>query len=175
MKRIALTAVLGAALIAGPASVDAHHRAGHTKGPKGPPPKAKKCGVVKRGFVVRGTNASFAVTQNADGTYDGSVTLTATRANRHARKSGVNASDSTAETFALDDTKIKLVGVTDGSDPDTTVDPDDVQATDVVRLIGKIPFAKRGPRKRPCGDQGFGSDRYGDPTIRRANVKRPAS
>ena len=156
MTKIMLTAVLGAALVAAPAAVEA-------KKPDNPGAQgnqgSKRCKSIKRGFVVKGTNASFAVTQNPDGTYDGSVTLTATKANRHAEKSGVNADDQTPETFQLDDTKIKG-------------DPAAVQPDDTVKLIGKVPYAKKGSRKRPCDDQGFGEDRYGDPAIRKASIKK---
>src|SRR5207248_2907187 len=111
-----------------------------------------------------------------DGTWSGTVTLTATGANSHAHKSGVNSTDTTPETFALDHTKI-IFGpdVTDGSDPDTTVGPGDVVPTDAVKLIGKIPYEKRGSSKKPCPDSNdFGSDRYGDPRIRQVTVNREA-
>ena len=152
MKKIFFSAALAAALVVAPAAVDA-------KKPDNPPAKSKRCKTVNRGFSVSGTNAVFTVTQNPDGTYDGSVTLKATKANKHARKSGVNAKDDTPETFQLDDTKIK------GKDPATT------QPDDTVKLTGKIKYAKKGSKKHPCGDQGFGSDRYGDPTIRKAHIR----
>lgn len=177
MKRVFLSAVLGAALIVTPVA-QANHGSNHGKKPtqKKTPDSKGRCGVVKKGFVVTGNNAVFNVTQNSDGTYDGTVTLTATQTNSHAKKSGVNATDTNPETFNLDDTKITFgEGVTDGADEGTDVGPADVVASDRVKLIGKVAYAKKGSKKNPCSDRGFGSDRYGDYKIRKATVNREST
>jgi hypothetical protein len=173
MKRTILAAVLGAALVVVPA-VDAKKPPKKAPHSKKTPSSKGRCGVVNKGWVVSGDNATFTVTQNADGTYDGTVTLTAHSANHHAKKSGVNATDTNSETFNLDDAKIVFgPDVTDGADADTTVGPGDVLATDTVKLIGKVPYAKKGSKKKPCtGHEDFGSDRYGDAKIRQVTVNR---
>ena len=148
MKRILMAAVMAAALVVAPAAI--------AKKPDNAGSKSKRCAPAKVGFVVQGNNAVFTVTQNTDGTYDGEVTLTATQANKHARKSGVNDEDTAPETFQLDDAKI--VG-----------DPATVTPTDTVKLVGKIERSKRGGKKKPC--EGFNADdRYGDPAIRKATI-----
>lgn len=152
MKRILMAAVMAAALVVAPAATAAKPENPGSQGQG----KSKRCAPSKVGFVVQGNNAVFTVTQNTDGTYDGEVTLTATQANKHARKSGVNDEDTAPETFQLDDAKI--VG-----------DPATVTPTDVVKLVGKIERSKRGGKKKPC--EGFNADdRYGDPKIRKATI-----
>ena len=173
MKRLVITALAGVLAVAVPAQ--AHHKPGHDKPnthSNHSPSSKGRCGVVNRGWNVTGDNATFAVTKNADGTYDGTVTLITTGGNSHAHRSGVNSTDTTPETFNLDDTKIIFENVTDGDDVDTEVGPADVLATDTVKLIGKIPYAKKGSKKKPCADRGFGTDRYGDVKIRQAVVHR---
>src|SRR5436305_7103614 len=94
MKRLIVGALAVSAVIAVPAQAN-HGKPGthspnnhsHSHSSKG------RCGVVNRGFTVTGNNATFAVTQNTDGTWSGDVTLTATGANSHAHKSGVNSTD----------------------------------------------------------------------------------
>jgi hypothetical protein len=169
LKRFILTAVLSAALTTGATVAQADHPT-HPPHPPTPKNHSKRCAVVKRAFIVSGTNATFAGTKNADGTYSGDLTLTPKHANRAARKSGVDTKAGTPITLHLDNTKVKLTGgVTDLSA---------LQPTDRVHVIGKIPYAKKGGHgKNACPDAGFGDDRYDSDhiVIRKVTVHRPSA
>jgi hypothetical protein len=172
-----MAVVVGTALIAVPAQAKKPNHGKsetHKTHAKKAPESKGRCGVKKVGWNVSGDNATFAVTKNADGTYDGTVTLTAHKANGHAENSGVNADDTTAETFNLDNTKINFgEDVTDGPDEGTDVGPADVVATDTVKLNGKVQRAKKGSKKKPCAArEGFNDKRYGAYTVRKATVNR---
>jgi len=131
-KTILLTTVLGAALAVGGVAAEAKPGA-HAKGPakagkaKG---HAKKCAKPRNvGFVVKGTFVSGDAT---------GVTLKVTKANRHALKSGlVTVGDNYTATAA----KIRYVNRTG---------PSDAQATDKVRVVGKVTKLKKG-----CSASGF--------------------
>jgi hypothetical protein len=111
---------------------DARHHSGKAK------PQAKiykgrsgKCMKPKRvGFVVTGTVATMDAS---------SLTLTVTKANRHANKwLALNA-----PTFATAGVKLRLKGIVD-STRDGLVDHADVLPTDRARVIGKLIRPKRG-------------------------------
>lgn len=137
-KTILLTTVLGAVLAVGGVAAEAKPgkraggaakagKAGKAKG------QAKKCAKQRKvGFVVKGTFVSGDAV---------SVTLKVTKANRHALKSGlVTVGDEYTATPA-DPAKIRYVNRTG---------PGDAQATDKVRVIGKVTALKKG-----CPDAGF--------------------
>ena len=169
MKRLLLALTLSAALATGATAAQADHP---THPPHPSTPKAndhsKRCGVVKRAYIVSGDHASFTGTKNADGTYTGDLTLSPNHANRPARKSGVDTKNHTPITLHLDNTKVKLTG--------GATDLSALQPTDKVKVIGKIPYAKKGGHgKNACPDAGFGDDRYDSDhiTVRRVVVHRP--
>jgi hypothetical protein len=166
LKRLILAAALSCALTTGATVAQADHPA-HPPHPN-KPADSKRCAVIKRAFIVSGTNATFTGTKNADGTYTGDLTLTPKHANHAARKSGVDPKAGTPITLHLDNTKVKLTGgITDLSA---------LQPTDRVHVIGKIPYAKKGGHgKNACPDAGFGEDRYDSDhiVIRKVTVHRP--
>src|SRR5262245_45494581 len=93
---MAATCVLLVVPAVAPAVGQAHHKPGHTKGPKGEQgpkgehPKSKHCNKPEKnvGFVVRGTLTSFTADNPATPANEASVSITVTGANRHARNSG---------------------------------------------------------------------------------------
>lgn len=162
MKRLVVAATLSAALVAGGATAQAHQT--HP-----PNTHSKRCSVIKRAFIVSGDHASFTGTKNSDGTYTGTLTLSPNHANHAAHKSGVDTKNHTPITLQLTNAHVKLVGLTDF----TTL-----QATDKVKVIGKIPYAKKGGHgDKACPDQGFGDDRYDSDhiTVRKVVVHRPST
>ena len=142
MKRILLTASLVTALAAGGVTMaDARPaEGGKAQG------QAKKCTKPNKvGFVVRGTFVS------ADAT---SVTLKVTKANRHARKSGLVTVGESFTATPSDASKIRYVGRTGASD---------AQPTDKVKVKGKVTRLKKG-----CSDESFSPTA----TIRKVVVKQ---
>jgi hypothetical protein len=100
------------------------------------------------GFAAAGTLAGYTA---------GSVTLTVTRANKHARTFIAGA----GSTFSTAGARVRFDGVTD-ADGSGTVDFADVLPTDVVRVIGKVSRPKHGC---PAGDAAL--------TLRKVQVVRP--
>ena len=134
-KTILLTTVLGAALAVGGVAAEAKPGA-HAKGlakagkAKG---QAKKCAKQRKvGFVVKGTFVSGDAT---------SVTLKVTKANRHALKSGLVTVGDEYTATPTDPAKIRYVN---------RIGAGDAQATDKVRVIGKVTALKKG-----CPAAGF--------------------
>ena len=127
---------------------------------------------VSKGFVVKGTLASFTADDPATAANEESVTLTVTKANRHAKRSGELADQDAAKpgvqvkgaTFSADgatDTngfKVKLVGYDSGETPATG---------DKVTLVGKVSVTKA--RCAPAGTST--ADRYGDVNVRKVKIK----
>ena len=116
----------------------------------------KSCDAKNKAFVVKGTFVS----STAD-----SVTLTVTRANRHARRSGElvdtdAGTEGTQVTYssASDDYTLKLSGY-DG-------DTDTPSPGDKVRVKGKIAYTKK-----RCAPEGTSvEDRYGDVNVKRVKL-----
>ena len=131
-KTILLTTALGAALAAGGVAAEARpgaHGKGATKAGKAKG-HAKKCAKARKvGFVVRGTFVS--------GT-GRTVTLTVTKANRHARKSGLVTA---GENFTITARKVRYVHRSG---------PSDAEVGDKVRVVGKVTKLKKG-----CSASGF--------------------
>jgi hypothetical protein len=177
-KTIRLLALLVAAcaLLVAPAVGQAHHKPGHSKGPKGEHQNngqthSKRCKKSSKnvGFVVRGTLTAF--TPDVEGTpaNEASVTITVTGANRHARNSGelVDTDPATpgtqvqggpySVTGAADPFKVKLVDYEPGELP---------AAGDSVKIIGKVARTKA-----KCAPAGTSLDeRYGDVNIRKVVI-----
>jgi hypothetical protein len=181
-RNIRLLAVLVAAvaLLAAPAAGLAHHKPGHTKGPKngqngknGHRGQNKSQGCKKPakkvGFVVRGTLTSFTADVEGTPASEAVVSITVTGANRHARNSGelqdmdpatpgtqVQGGLYTA-TASTDPFKVKLAGYEAGETP---------AAGDSVKIIGKIARTKA-----RCAPDGTSlADRYGDENVRKVVI-----
>ena len=127
---------------------------------------------VNKGFVVKGTLDSFTADNPATEANEESVTLTVTKANRHAKRSGELADQDASKpgvqvkgsTFSADGAtdpngfKVKLVGYENGETP---------ASGDKVTLVGKISVTKA-----KCAPTGTSTaDRYGDVNVRKVKIK----
>ena len=149
INRILLSAVAAAAVAAvpayagGPGSKPEHPaqakgpKAGTTHGHKG----GKSCTPRKKAYVAAGVVEAAALTKNADGTYDGTLTVAVKKTNRHGRDH-----KGTSQTYTLDDARVTLPD----ADGNGTVDAADAQAGQLAKVIGKITVL----RKR-CDATGF--------------------
>ena len=170
-KTIRLLPLLVAALLVVPAVGQAHHKPGHTKGPKsGQPSHGCKKPATKVGFVVRGTLTTFTADDpNTTPANEASLSITVTGANRHARNSGelVDTDPSTpgtqvqggpyTVTGATDPFTVKLVGFGSGETP---------AAGDPVKIIGKVARTKA-----KCAAPGTSlADRYGQVNVRKVVI-----
>jgi hypothetical protein len=163
--------VAACALLAVPAVGQAHHKPGHTHGPKGDHPSSKGCKKPAKnvGFVVRGTLTSFTADVPATPANEASVNITVTRANRHARNSGELADtdpgtpgtqvqgDPYAVNGSTDPFTVKLVGFEPAETP---------AAGDAVKIVGKV--ARTKARCAPAGTSL--ADRYGQVNVRRVVI-----
>ena len=139
-----------------------------------PPSSAGGCKhpTVNRGFVVKGTLDSFTADDPATAANEESVTLTVTKANRHAKLSGELADQDASKpgvqvkgaTFSADGAsdpngfKVKLVDYAAGETP---------ALGDRVTLVGKISVTKA-----KCAPAGTSTaDRYGDVNVRRVKIQ----
>jgi len=163
MKRF-LVASAALALLAAPMGAEAKPKPNKNAG-------GCKHPTVKKGFVVKGTLVSFTADNPATQADEESVTLTVTKANRHARVSGELADQDPAKpgvqvkgsTFSADGAdpngfKVKLVGYESGETP---------ASGDKVKLVGKISVTKA-----KCAPAGTSTaDRYGDVNVRKVKIK----
>ena len=156
----ALGAIAVASLLVLPATAQADHKGephgkGNAKGKsKG---QAKSCAKApKVGFSVKGTLVTFTADDPTTAANEASVTLTVTKANGHARKSGEFAATHTVN--AADDAfRLKLSGY-EGTDTPS--------AGDKVKVTGKIARTKA-----KCAAPGTSTaDRYGTPDVRKVKV-----
>src|SRR3954447_5279142 len=144
-KRILLAAAAVAVAAAVPAS--AHGPADHPEQAKGPKSEkthgnskskskgtSKSCTPRKKAYVAAGTVEAAALTKNADGTYDGTLTVAVTKTNHHARPH-----KGTSQTYTLDDAKVKLAD----ADGNGTIDAADAQPGQRAKVIGKITVLKK--------------------------------
>jgi hypothetical protein len=135
-------------------------------------PKGCKKPTVSKGFVVKGTLDSFTADDPGTGANEESVTLTVTKANGHAKRSGELADQDAIKpgvqvkgaTFSADGAtdpngfKVKLVGYGTGEAPATG---------DKVTLVGKVSVTKA-----KCAPGGTSTaDRYGDVNVRKVKIK----
>jgi hypothetical protein len=159
-----LAMALAAALFAVPATA-LGAKGGQGKSKKGGQGKAKSHGKSKAcakthgvGFQVKGTLVSVTVDDAATtDASEGSVTLTVTSANKHARNSG-----DVTETYTVpagDAYELKLSG-------DGTVAP---AAGDRVKVKGRVPVT----RKRCAAEGTTVADRYGTPDVTRVKISKP--
>ncbi len=93
--------------------------------------KSHKCMPHGVAYVASGTLVSDTLTENANGTVSGEVTVEVLHTNHHAR-----ADKGTTKTYSVENAHVKLV-VPD-SDKDGTVAVDDLAAGDRVKVIGKL-------------------------------------
>jgi hypothetical protein len=105
---------------------------------------AKRCAPQKVAYVASGTLVSQALTKNADGSYDGTLTADVKRANHHGR-----SHKSTTQTYTLDDANVKFGGIPD-RDANGTVDAADLRAGDRVKVMGRVTRLKK-----RCDTTGF--------------------
>jgi hypothetical protein len=169
--RVLALLVAAIALLAAPTLGQAHHKPGHTKGPKNGQNKSQSCKKpAKRvGFVVRGTLTSFTADVAGTPANEASVSITVTGASRHARNSGelqdmdpatpgtqVQGGPYTASA-STDPFTVRLVDYEAGESP---------AAGDRVRIIGKI-----NRTKARCAPDGTSlADRYGDENVRKVVI-----
>ena len=163
-KRIQVLALLvaAAALLVVPAIGQAAHKPGHTPGSK-----SKRCKkpTVNKGFVVKGTVVSYTADTAATPANEGTVTITVTKANRHARVSGdlTDANPALAGdqyTVPATDTggfKVTLSEYEAGETPG---------AGDRVRISGKVAVTRK---RCATAEQDTVAERYGA-----VNVKKVA-
>jgi hypothetical protein len=118
VRKLALVGALGAFVVAVPAQAD---KPAHPPKPAHPAPKAPDCTPHNHGFKASGTLVSSALTKNADGTYDGTITVDVKKAN-HKAPTG-------SQTYTLDDAKVKF---------HHGVDPLAPAAGSRVKIHGKI-------------------------------------
>jgi hypothetical protein len=121
---------------------------GHPEHPSHPshpshPGNPHKCMQRNVAYVVSGTLVGQTLSENADGTYSGDVTITVTRTNRHAA-----GDEGMTKTYTLTDARVKL-RVAD-IDHDGSVGLDDLVAGDRVKAIGKITTLSK-----KCNQSGF--------------------
>lgn len=166
--RTFLTVLAAGALLAIPATGQAHHKTGHTKGGKGTSKSCAKAGEVA--FNVGGTYVSSTPDDPAVAGNQASVTVLVTSANSHARKSGELAdTDATKPGLQY---KGGTYTVSGGGTDDFTVRfngyeaPDTASPGDKVNVSGKVPLTKK-----KCAPSGTSTaDRYGKPDIRRVTI-----
>jgi hypothetical protein len=133
-KRILLATAAVAVVAAVPAS--AHGPGDHPEQAKGPKAEkthgkgqSKRCTPRNKAYVAKGVVESAALTKNADGTYDGTITVAVSKTNRHGRPH-----KGTSQTYTLDDARVRLPD----ADGNGTVDGADAQAGQRAMVIGKI-------------------------------------
>ena len=122
----------------------------------------------KVGYMVSGTLVSLTADDPATtDTFEGSVTITVTHANGHARRSGEIADqDATQEgtqvagaTYTVSGDAYKLV-LHDYEEPDTP------SPGDLVNVIGRIPRTQA-----KCAPEGTSlADRFGTPNVRQVGI-----
>jgi len=162
-KKIQTTALLVAAgaLLAVPTIGEAAHKPSHSPGTK-----SKRCKkpTVNKGFVVKGTVVSYTADDAATPANEGTVTITVTKANKHARVSGELATPDSNPLPGVqytvptsDSFKVTLSEYEAGETPG---------AGDRARISGKVAVTRK---KCATAQQDTVAERYGD-----VNVKKVA-
>lgn len=154
MKKLALTTALALAALAVPAAAKDHPDHGskakaHAEHGQSQDAKAHKCKLHGVGYVVGGTLESGTLTKNADGTYDGTLTVKVAQANHHAV-----ADKATSKTYTLDDARVNLHGQ----------DPAALKPGSRVKLQGKVTKLNK-----KCDQTGFTATT----TVKKASIKDP--
>ena len=156
MRKIALLAAAGALLLV-PTAAQGHHKPGHTRG--------GKC-VVNKGFVVKGTLVSYTADDPATmAVNEQSVTLTVTKMNRHASRSGITDDD-----MATTGTQYRINAGGANGDPFRAqlsgYEPMETPGTgDKVRVTGKVAVTKR-----KCEPNASIEDRYDAVNVRKVKI-----
>jgi hypothetical protein len=120
--------------------------------------KAKRCKTLKKAYVASGVVEAAALTKNADGTYDGTLTVAVAKTNRHGKDH-----KGTSQTYTLDDARVSLPD----ADGNGTVDAADALPGQTAKVIGKITV----PRKKHCDTAGFTAT----VTVRKVTLRAPAA
>ena len=120
--------------------------------------KAKRCKTLKKAYVASGVVEAAALTKNADGTYDGTLTVAVAKTNRHGKDH-----KGTSQTYTLDDARVSLPD----ADGNGTVDAADALPGQTAKVIGKITV----PRKKHCDTTGFTAT----VTVRKVTLRAPAA
>ena len=169
--RLLGTLVAAVSLLAFPVAADAGHGSSHgkAKGKGKSKGSAKRCAKTpKVGFTVAGTLVSIVEDDATTPENEGTVTITVTNANSHARKSGeLTDQDPNAEgtqvaggTYTVptsDAYTLEKVGY----EGDDTMSPGDL-----VNISGKVERTKS-----KCAPSGTSTaDRYGDVNVRKVTV-----
>ena len=154
MKKLALTTALALAALAVPAAAKDHPDHGNkakakTEHGKSQQAKARKCKAHGIAYVAGGTLESGTLTKNADGTYDGTLTVKVAQANHHAK-----ADKTTSKTYTLDDARVNLHGQ----------DPAALKPGSRVKLQGKVTKLNK-----KCDQTAFTATT----TIKKASIKDP--
>ena len=154
MKKLALTTALALAALAVPAAAKDHPDHGaeaKTKTEHGQSEHAntRKCKAHGIAYVAGGTLESGTLTKNADGTYDGTLTVRVAHANHHAK-----ADRSTSRTYTLDNARVNLHGQ----------DPAALAPGSRVKLQGKVTKLNK-----KCDQSAFAATT----TIKKAGIKDP--
>ena len=123
MRKLVVIGALGAFAVAVPAQAE---KPAH-------PSKPRDCKPHNHGYKASGTLGSSALTKNADGTYDGTITVDVKKAN-HKAPTG-------SQTYTLDDAKVKF---------HHGVDPLAPAAGSRVKVHGKITHVNK-----KCSTAGF--------------------
>jgi hypothetical protein len=118
VRKLALLGALGAFAVAVPAQAD---KPAHPPRPAHPAPKPPDCTPHNHGYKASGKLVSSALTKNADGTFDGTITVDVKKAN-HKAPTGT-------QTYTLDNAKVKF---------HHGVDPLAPAAGSLVKIHGKI-------------------------------------
>ena len=164
-RRIRSIAMITAAatLLVAPALGQAHHKLGHQRAASGHG-GGDGC-VVNKGFVIKGTLVSYTADSTSTPANEQSVTLTVTKLNRHARRSGLADVDSAAAGtqyrinaggVAGDPFRVQLSGYEQGVGP---------AAGDRARVIGKVAVTKR-----KCEPNASLEDRYDAVDVRKVKI-----
>jgi len=156
MKKLALTTTLALAALAVPAAAKDHPGHGdkakaQTEHGQSQQAKTRKCEMHATGYVAGGTLESGTLTRNADGTYDGALTVNVTQANHHA-----HADRATSRTYTLAGARVKLHGQ----------DPAALKPGSRVKLQGRTTKLNRA-----CDQTGFTATT----TIEKAAIKDPTA
>lgn len=113
---------------------DNGHHGNGDNGKSGSHGKSHRCAPHRVAYVAAGTLAAVpTLTKNADGTYSGVVTITIKRFNHHAKP---EKPEEVQKEYTL--TNAHLVLAISDTNKDGSVSADDLQAGDLVVLIGKI-------------------------------------
>jgi hypothetical protein len=141
IAKLTAVAAAGAVAVSLPALAVAHTHPAH-------PSHSHKCTVHRVAYTAYGSLVSWSATENADGTYSGTIVVDVTKANHHAK-----GDRGKSTTYTLDNARVRFGK---GANPPA--------AGDRVKVIGKITAVAK-----KCSDQSAA----GTVTVRFVDVKAP--